>query len=86
MVSEALDKLIHNIGVMTEMLTDGAKELHLSTWGKTCRTYRIKQRLTEPHSPWQNPAELTGGIIKRRVKRCMKKSNTPLRLWDYCWE
>ena len=86
MASEALDKLIHNIGVMTEMLTDGAKELHLSTWGKTCRTYRIKQRLTEPHSPWQNPAELTGGIIKRRVKRCMKKSNTPLRLWDYCWE
>ena len=84
--SEALDKLIHTIGVMTEMLTDGAKELHLADWGKTCRTYKIRQRLTEPHSPWQNPAELTGGIIKRRVRRCMKKSNTPLRLWDYCWE
>lgn len=50
MAPEVLDKLIHNIGVMIEMLKDGAKELHLSIWGRTCRTYGIKQQLTEPHS------------------------------------
>ena len=41
---------------------------------------------TEPHSPWQNHAELVGGIIKRRVKNTMRRTNTPIVLWDYCWE
>ena len=42
-------------------------------------------RLTEPHSPWQNQAELMGGLIKRKVRLLMRNTNTPIRLWDYCW-
>lgn len=82
----SLDRVIRDIGIISELLTDGPKEIHLGEWGKTCRRYRIYQQLTGPHSSWQNPTELHGGIIKRRVKRTMRKTNTPLRLWDYSWE
>ena len=82
----ALDNLVHEVGVPNELLTDGAKELTLGNWGKTCRRRNIHMATTEPHSPWQNHAERIGGIIKRRVKFLMRRSHTPVRLWDYCWE
>jgi hypothetical protein len=82
----ALDRFLHEVGIPCEMLTDGAQELYKAEWGRTCRKHKIQQRLTEPHSPWQNPAELSGGIIKRRVRQLMRTTNTPVRLWDYCWE
>ena len=74
----ALDRFLHDVGIATELLTDGAKELHLGEWGNTCRRHKISQRITEPHSPWQNPAELSGGIVKRKVQNTMRKTNTPL--------
>ena len=81
-----LGRFIHEIGVPTELLTDGAKELTLGQWNKTCLKHRIHPVCTEPHSPWQNHAERMGGIIKRRVRHRMRVTNTPIRLWDYCWE
>ena len=83
---KTLDRFLHEVGIPHEILTDGGKELHLGEWGKTCSTYKIHQKLTEPYSPWQNPAELRGGIVKRKVRHMMRTSNTPIRLWDYCWE
>ena len=82
----ALDRFIHEVGVPREMLTDGAKELIYANWGKICRHHKIHQVTTEPYSPWQNHAELMGGIVKRKVRHLMKTTNTPVRLWDYCWE
>ena len=84
--SHALDRFLHEVGVPNEMLTDGAKELTLGEWGATCRKKKIKMETTEPHSPWQNHSERIGGLIKRKVKNMMRSTNTPLRLWDYCWE
>ena len=82
----SLDRFLHEIGVPTEILTDGAKELTLGNWGKACQKHRIQQRKTEPHSPWQNHAELMGGNLKRKIRHRMRTTNTPVRLWDYCWE
>ena len=82
----ALDTFIHEIGVPTEMLTDGAAELTKGEWAKVCKKHSIHQVTTEPYSPWQNPAESSGGIVKRKVRDLMKSTNTPIRLWDYCWE
>jgi hypothetical protein len=81
-----LDRFLHEVGIPIELLTDGAKELIVADWGNLCRKHRIHQTTTEPHSPWQNPAELCGGIIKRQVRQTMIATNTPVRLWDYCWE
>ena len=50
-----------------------------------CLKHRIRQITTEPYSPWQNPAELSGGIIKRKMRHLMKSKLTPIVLWDYCW-
>ena len=47
---------------------------------------KICQLTTEPNSPWQNHSELVGGIVKRKVRNLMKSTNTPVVLWDYCWE
>ena len=82
----ALDRFIHEVGVPAELLTDGAKELTVSEWGATCRRHKIHSCVTEPYSPWQNPAELAGGTIKQKVRSLMRRTNTPVRLWDYCWE
>lgn len=82
----SLDRFLHEVGTPTEILTDGAKELTLGQWGKTCLKHRILQCTTEPHSPWQNHAELMGGTLKRKIRHRMRVTNTPIRLWDYCWE
>lgn len=81
----ALDGFFHDVGIPSEILTDGAKELTLGEWSKKCRKHRVHQRTTEPHTPWQNIAELVGGIVKRKVRRLMKSKNVPIVLWDYCW-
>ena len=82
----ALDRLLHETGIPNEMLTDGAKELTLAEWGRICTRHKIKQISTEPHNPWQNPAELAGGVIKRKVRHLMRTKAAPVVLWDYCWE
>ena len=82
----ALSRMIHEVGIPNELLTDGAKELTLGEWGDICRKKKIYMQTTEPHSPWQNHAERIGGLVKRKMKRLMRETNTPIRLWDYCWE
>ena len=82
----ALDRFFHEVGVPSELLTDNASEITVGKWGKLCNRHYVKQKLTEPYSPWQNPTELAGGIIKRKMRRMMKLTNTPIRLWDYAWE
>jgi len=72
--------------VPTEVLTNGSKELTQSEWSKICQRHHIYQVCTEPRSPWQNHAELIGGILKRKVRHRMKSTLTPIRLWDYGWE
>jgi hypothetical protein len=53
--------------------------------GQNVCQHKIKQSRTEPYSPWQNPAELGGGVIKCKVRHLMKSKATPVVLWDYCW-
>jgi hypothetical protein len=45
-----LDKFVHEVGVMKNLHTDGAKEEFDSTWGKTVKYYHIHQTITEPYS------------------------------------
>ena len=65
------------------MLTDGALELTKSDWGRTCFCHSIIQNTTEPHTPKINPAESQGGLLKRKLRDVMRRTNTPVRLWDY---
>ena len=80
---DALNTFLHEVGIPHEIHTDGAKALTEGEWEKICRKHKIHMTTTEPYSPWQNPAELSGGIIKRRCKDIMRSTYTPIVLWDY---
>ena len=83
---DALHRFITEVGLPNSILTDGALELTNSRWNKLCNKHGITQKTTEPHCPWQNFAEPNGGAIKRAVRHLMRVTNSPVRLWDYCWE
>lgn len=82
----ALNRFIHEVGVPSEMHTDGSKEQSHGNWKKTCQKHAIYRTWNEPYSPWQNLAEKAGGIIKARCRDMMRRTNTPIVLWDYCVE
>jgi hypothetical protein len=80
----ALKELIQDIGIPSELHTDGAKELMIGSWKQVCRESGIKTTTTEKNSPWQNRTEVEIRELKRHVRRLMMKTNTPLSLWDFC--
>ena len=82
----ALNRFIHEVGVPTEIHTDGSKEQTHSKWKRTCQKHAIYRTWNEPYSPWQNLAEKAGGIIKARCRDMMRRTNTPVVLWGYCIE
>ena len=82
----ALNRFIHEVGVPTEMHTDGSKEQSHGKWKRICQKHAIHRTWNEPYSPWQNLAEKAGGIIKSRCRDMMRRTNTPIVLWDYCVE
>ena len=58
-------------------LTDGK-------FKSVCIDYAITRTTTEPHSPWQNKAELQIKEVKKNVRSLMKYKSIPSVLWDYC--
>ena len=82
----SLQRFLHEVGIPKSFMTDGASELTEGEWKKLCLEHRVHMKRTEPHSPWQNPAESAGGYVKHNVSRLMRSTNCPLRLWDYCWQ
>ncbi len=72
-LGNSLQSLVEDVGIPATMMSDGANEVlgvnsHFAT---LCHRYRISQRQTEPHSPWQNRAEIGIKQVKRRWKRRM---------------
>ena len=84
--SDALTELIRSVGVPKELVSDGAQAETKGEFGKIVKEYKIKQRITEPYSGWQNRAEAAIREIKRGIKRTMLRTRTPKRIWDYCGE
>ena len=82
----ALNKFFHEIGIPSELHTNGAGELVHGEWDSLCQRHRVYRTFTEPHSSWQNIAERAGGIIKSKARDLMRRTNTPVVLWDYCIE
>jgi len=82
--SYALKELIQDIGIPSELHTDGAKELTMGTWKQVCRDWGIKTTTTEKNSPWQNRTDVEIRELKRHVRRFMSRFNTPFQLWDFC--
>ena len=83
---EALNEVIRAVGVPKELVSDGARAEIYGKFGDVAAEYRVKQRVTEPYSGWQNRAEAAIREIKRGIQRASQRARSPKRLWDYCGE
>ena len=62
---EVLNEVIRTVGVAKELVSDGAKAEIYGRFGDVAAEYRIKQRVNEAYSGWQNRAEAAIREIKR---------------------
>ena len=77
----ALDHVCRNYGVPKLLVSDNAKEESLGNWGRITKQYLIKQRMTEPHSGWQNRCEDEIREIRKYLAR-MSVHQCPDTFWD----
>jgi hypothetical protein len=82
----ALMQFIHDVGVPKDMLTDQAPEETRGEWGQIVKKYRIQQRRTEAHSPWQNRAKAEIRELKKLTRRALRSQSTPIEFWCYAME
>ena len=84
---EALQDYTRTHGCPNIIKTDNAQSELGATWTKHCRTHAIGSEFTEPHHPWQNPAEKRIGYLSVMVKKVMREFNVPLSRhhWAQKW-
>ena len=75
-----LADLVINEGIPEVLITDGSKEQASKEWIALTRKHEIKEKKTEPYSPWQNQAELEVREIKRKIRSLTLATKSPKRL------
>ena len=78
-----LVELIQEVGIPSSLHVDGSKEQSSKKWKETCINYDIRQKTTEPHSPWQNCAESAIKELKKGMREIMKRTRMPHKQWDF---
>jgi hypothetical protein len=84
---EALQDYARTYGCPNIIRTDNAQSELGRTWTKHCFTHVIGSESTEPHHPWQNPAEKRIGYLSAMVKSVMREFHVPLSRhhWAQKW-
>jgi hypothetical protein len=72
---------IQDVGVPQTLNSDNAPEESKGKSKELCRTYRIIQKVTAPYIPWKNLAEASIRELKKAIRRALRRTNTPIRLW-----
>jgi hypothetical protein len=75
--ADALNEMIRSVGIPKELVSDGAKAETQGEFAKVVKEYKVKSKVTEPYSGWQNRAEAAIHEIKRGIKRSMLRTRTP---------
>jgi hypothetical protein len=83
---ESLNSMIRSIDVPKDLVSNGAVEETGGCFGQTVKENKIKQRLSEPNSPWQKWAESSIRETKSGIKCSTFRARFPRWLWDYCGE
>jgi hypothetical protein len=81
-----LNELCSNVGILSRLFTDNADEETGGEWETVRRKIFIPQGYTEPHTPWQNKAELEIGEKKVHNRRIKHRAQDPEALWDHGFE
>ena len=74
------------VGVPDAIICDGAGKHKSNDIKNFCSQIGTTLRLLEQGTPWANKAELYIGIIKEDVRNDMREADSPIKLWDYCFE
>ena len=82
----SLKSFVEFVGLPAGMHSDNHKNFKEGFFRKILRKFGITATYTEPHSPWQNWAEFAIGEVKSYARRMMQRTNTPIRLWCFCYE
>ena len=77
---------LHVIGLPYSLHSDNHGNFKDGLFKRLMRKFGIYQTFTEPHSPWQNRAEPAIGEVKRYARKIMMDTDTPIRLWCFCYE
>jgi hypothetical protein len=80
----ALDDFVKKVGIPETLLCDNDTTMEgWREWKKRIRKYSFDPKYTEPHSPFQNKAELDIRELKRMLRRLQDRTRSPRRLWNY---
>jgi hypothetical protein len=78
-----IEAFIEDVGIPSQLHTDGAQEMTQGKWKETVKDCQIVQTVAEPYSPFQNRAEKTVGELKKDTRREISRKRAPKCLWDY---
>jgi hypothetical protein len=82
--ADVVNEVIRTVSILKELVSDGARAETQGNFGCIIKEYKIKQKVLEPYSGWQNRAEAAIQESKERYQRTMHRTRTLKRLWDYC--
>ena len=84
-IGRSLNDFVNDFGVPRHLTFDGAtaQKGKYTLFMKTIRKYQIKDHMSSPRRPNENPAESAIREVKKRWYRIMLKKRVPRRLWDY---
>ena len=84
--SHSLRFFIKLMGLLAALHIDNHNNLRTVKFKKILRKFGIWSSFSEPKSTWQNRAEFSIGEVKRLARRLMQRTQTPTRLWCFCYE
>ena len=83
---DALHLFCKEIGVPVSLVVDPSGEQTSKDVRIFCNHLGTTLRILQESTQWANRAELYIGFLKEAVRKDMRRSNSPLTLWDYCAE
>jgi hypothetical protein len=81
---DTIMSFIHDVGIPHTLISDNALEEVSSRCRETCRRYRINMKQMVIYSQWQNAAKASIRELKKNVRRTLRRTKAPLRLWAIC--
>ena len=83
---KALKLFCKDVGVPQKLVCDPSGEQTSNKVRDFCHQVGTTLRILEESTQWANRAELYIGIFKEAVRSDLRRTNSPMSLWDYCAE
>ena len=81
---DSLHLFCKEVGVPVDLVVNPSGERTSKEVTKFCHQVGTTLRILEESTQWANRAELYIGIFKESIRKDLHRTNSPMRLWDYC--